>query len=180
MGSPHSSNGVEYRPIEGFPGYEVGIDGSVRSRRVRGHADKLAKDWRWLTPVKDGDDHLRVVLYRNTVRHPRFVHHLVLETFRGHRPDGTQACHRNGVPWDNRLSNLRWGTAKENAADREEHGRTARGNKHGVSKLREEDIPEIRELISTGVPQREVARRFGVAKGAIGFIVSGKTWKHVN
>lgn len=51
------------------------------------------------------------------------VHVLVLETFAGLRPRDHVACHRNGDHRDNRLANLYWGTAEDNARDRVQHGR---------------------------------------------------------
>src|SRR5262245_23621213 len=51
-----------------------------------------------------------------------FIHRLVLNTFMGPCPEGHQAAHWNGDRADNRLANLRWATAAENAADRERHG----------------------------------------------------------
>lgn len=51
-----------------------------------------------------------------------YVHRLVLETFIGRAPAGTECCHNNGNPADNRLENLRWGTTRENSLDRVRHG----------------------------------------------------------
>ncbi len=54
----------------------------------------------------------------------RYVHTLVLEAFRGERPTpSAQTRHLNGRKWDNRASNLRWGTSAENARDRVRHAR---------------------------------------------------------
>ena len=46
------------------------------------------------------------------------VHLLVLEAFRGPRPYRCEALHGNDIPHDNRASNLRWGSRRENLADR--------------------------------------------------------------
>jgi hypothetical protein len=37
-----------HRPIEGFPGYRVGREGVVESRRVRGTGKDLTDSWRLL------------------------------------------------------------------------------------------------------------------------------------
>lgn len=53
----------------------------------------------------------------------RVVAPLVLEAFVGPRPRGTECCHWDGDPTNDALSNLRWGTSKENSADQMRHGR---------------------------------------------------------
>ncbi len=58
------------------------------------------------------------------------VHSLVLRAFVGPRPKGMQIRHINGIKSDNRLENLAYGTAKENAADRKIHG-TERASETG-------------------------------------------------
>lgn len=52
----------------------------------------------------------------------RTVHSLILETFRGPRPDGQESLHKNGVRTNNKLSNLRYGTRAENINDSIKHG----------------------------------------------------------
>ena len=46
------------------------------------------------------------------------VHLLVLEAFRGPRPYRCEALHGNDIAYDNRAVNLRWGSRRENLADR--------------------------------------------------------------
>jgi hypothetical protein len=59
--------------------------------------------------------------YGGTEAYPH-VHKLVLEAFTGQpRPEGMVCCHVNGNPSDNRLENLRWGTLRDNAADKRRH-----------------------------------------------------------
>jgi hypothetical protein len=46
----------------------------------------------------------------------------VLEAHRGLKPTpGHEACHRYGIPRDNHLDGLYWGTKAQNRADREQH-----------------------------------------------------------
>lgn len=57
------------------------------------------------------------------------VHQLVLAEFVGPRPTGLVVRHLNGNSRDNRLSNLVYGTAAQNAQDAIAHGVNANLNK---------------------------------------------------
>jgi HNH endonuclease/NUMOD4 motif-containing protein len=59
------------------------------------------------------------------------VHRLVMRAFADHPcPEGMQVRHLDGNPENNRLTNLAYGTAAENARDRDEvHGRNHHSNK---------------------------------------------------
>lgn len=77
----------------------------------------------------DAWGHLGVKLRKDGIIRSRYVHHLVLEAFVGPRPDGTEACHWNDVPDDNRLVNLRWATKSENRLDCVRNGNDANARK---------------------------------------------------
>jgi len=54
-----------------------------------------------------------------------------------------------------------------------------RGENHHKAKLTESDVRLIREMYSTGKFTRyALAKKFGVCRGTVHFIVIGKTWKH--
>jgi hypothetical protein len=55
-------------------------------------------------------------------RSTQTVHRLVARAFLGEPEPGQMVRHLNGVRTDNRLQNLAWGTATENAYDSIEHG----------------------------------------------------------
>lgn len=54
-----------------------------------------------------------------------------------------------------------------------------RGEDQGGSKLKEVDIPRIRELARLGYSQRAMAKEFGVARRTICDVLDGKSWRHV-
>lgn len=113
-------------PAPGYEGfYDVSDHGNVRGcRRTVGARDggtKVIKSKPMkLTAMKSG--HLSVEFQRETTRKRFLVHRVVLTVFVGYAPQGTEGCHRNGVPYDNRLENLYWGTRSENMFDTVRHG----------------------------------------------------------
>lgn len=59
------------------------------------------------------------------------VHRLVALGYLPDRPSSAhEVRHLNGDKTNNAAVNLAWGTRKENAEDRERHGRTSRGDRH--------------------------------------------------
>lgn len=67
----------------------------------------------------------------------------------------------------------------ENVKDRDQKGRQARGERHGLAKLQNgyTDADEIRALYAAGgISQRALARRFNVHQTTIGKILRGDTW----
>ncbi|MCG7596363.1 NUMOD4 motif-containing HNH endonuclease [Mycobacterium sp. PSTR-4-N] len=115
-----------WAPIAGFVGsYEVSTIGRVRSldRVIRDSAGRNCfRKGRVLKPSRagaPGKDYPSVALGKGN---HRTIHRLVLETFVGPCPDGTEACHNNGDRFDNRLDNLRWDTPSNNNRDKRSHG----------------------------------------------------------
>jgi hypothetical protein len=101
------------------------------------------------------------------------VHVLVLKAFMGDRPYGAVARHLNDIKTDNRLSNLAWGTASENAKDAKRNGKLLHGERHPFAKLTRDIVESIRASRAT---QTELAQRYGVSRRAIGMAKRGTTW----
>jgi len=74
-------------------------------------------------------------------------------------------------------AHLRLGLDKDNAADRERAGHTARGERNGRAKLTAEKVREIRAKLSDGEHVAEIARVFRVSPRAISQIAEGRTWR---
>ena len=115
-----------WKAIPGWEGlYEASTHGRVRSldRNFIARSGKTYKSrGRILKLVTETNGYMRVCLSKNSVRKPKSVHRLVLETFVGACPAGMEACHNNGNRADNRLENLRWDTPRQNNQDTIKHG----------------------------------------------------------
>ena len=69
------------------------------------------------------------------------------------------------------------GSYADNMQDRNIRNRTARGEKHGIARLTEEKVMEIRN--NPNVTLWEFARRFDVSFSAVRYARNGITWKHI-
>lgn len=120
-------------PVVGYEGsYEVSDLGRVRSldRYVpQGDHRKLCHG-QMLQPGRHRKGHLYVRLGAASRGETNtWIHHLVLHAFVGPRPPGLECRHLNGNPADNRVCNLKWGTASENVLDKQLHGTDHESNK---------------------------------------------------
>lgn len=148
-----------WKPIPGYVGqYEVSDQGRVKSfcRNTQG---------RLLRPGRMPSGHVSVALGRGN---SQCVHKLVLLSFVGAAPEGHECLHANGVPHDNRLINLRWGTRSENIKDK-----TA----HGLGKLKPSDVETIKTALQKNYRglQAKLARRYNVSQCTINDIKKGRT-----
>lgn len=75
-------------------------------------------------------------------------------------------------------TNLKWGLQQENADDRERHGNTARGERAGSSKLTVAIVCSIRERVAKGELQKTIAKEYGLCKGTVSHIITGRNWSH--
>ncbi|GAC1393242.1 MAG: hypothetical protein NVS3B10_00380 [Polyangiales bacterium] len=163
------------RAIPGWHGYFAGADGKIYSEKAwRGVA------WREISAAgRDRDGYPRVQLSpgRGHLTVSLAVHRLIAVAWLGPRPSAEhQVCHLDGDRTNNAPANLRWGTAKDNADDRERHGRTSRGERSGASKLTESEARQIKSLVVAGANQSAIARQVGVCVATVNHIATGRNW----
>lgn len=108
------------------------------------------------------------------------VHRMMLESFVGIPEIKMHCLHKNDVRTDNSIGNLRWGTHKDNMADRSENGKTARGERSANTTLTEMDVIEIRHLKETaGATKRAIALLYDISPASVKDICSRRSWGHV-
>lgn len=165
----------EWRDVPAWFGkYQVSDSGRVRSRASK--AGGLGGVWHEMTPATQRNGYKLATFWDRGRRERWLVHALVLTAFVGPRPRGHDCCHSNGIKSDNRLENLRWATRRENHMDKRRHGTFQEGAKHGMSKLTDEAVREIRESTES---HAALARRYDVSDTTIAYVRKGRTWRHV-
>ena len=168
--------------ITGFEGYIVSSDGFVWSSRTQWKGNLVRmKGW-----SRTHSAHRFVTLCQRG-KHKHFqVHRLVLQAFVGPCPVGLMSRHLDGNAENNHVSNLRWGTSKENAEDARRHGTLPFGDRAGAAKLTVDDVLYIRANhclhAKTGEPgsRLDLARKFGVTRTNIHWIISKRNWSWVD
>lgn len=100
-----------WRPIRGFPGYEVSDHGRVKS---------LARDYHYgshedmILSQRDRRGYKSVTLFRDGERHYKSVHRLVADAFIPNPDKLPIVNHKDETRTNNRADNLEWCTSKYN------------------------------------------------------------------
>lgn len=125
---------------------------------------------------------------------PQLAHRASHTLHIGQIPIGMLVCHKCDTPLCVNPDHLFLGTHRDNMADMAAKGRAngepgnqasrlrpenqARGERHGLAKLTEADVREIR----TADPVRwhELAKQKGVTRGLVSMVARRQLWKHVS
>ncbi len=161
-----------WRVVSEFPKYSVSSFGNVKNSETQV----------FLRPVINPKGYPVVCLYNKGVRKYFRVHQLVLAAFRGPMPKGKESAHLDGDKLNNNIHNLCYATSLENARHQKLHDKSARGERHWMSKLNEIQIREILNVFDSKNPNftaASLAKKYGVHRDSIHNIVNKKTWKHI-
>lgn len=183
MGKKSRDKGAEqWKPVDGFHGlYEVSDQGRVRSTELSLKGSSL------LTTRVRKHGYVEVHLFDRNARKYRdkLVHRLVAAAFIGPQPDDplSVVCHWDGDRLNNRASNLRWGTRKENEADKLRHGTKLLGEGANAAVLTEQAVREIRAIYdsrsSVHWGAAQLMRRYGVSRSTLARVATREYWSHV-
>lgn len=162
----------EWKKIPGHVRFEVSNIGRVRRRLRSGNRLKgtMLKTW-------DHCGYLRCKL----IDEHFLVHRLVCMAFNG-LPYGNKilALHVDGNKRNNAPGNLYWGDHSDNQKDSRRHGTVLLGTDHPNTVLNEDLVIAIRAKVSSGHSQRRIARDFGVSRGTVENVITGRAWSWVD
>lgn len=114
---------------------------------------------------------------------PVRAHRFSYELHRG--PLGEMQClHHCDTPPCVNPQHLFTGTHRDNMADRHRKGRDSKyvgvsqpGEENPMAKLTWEIVREIRREVAAGSKQAHMAKRFGVDRATVCYVVSGRIWR---
>ena len=174
-----------FKPIPGFPGYEVSDCGTVRSldRIVVKHHFGVDRAFtlrgRVLRAARSGDSGRSNTEYRKVslgAGNQRSVHSLVMLAFVG-PCEGLWINHKDGDGTNNRLDNLEYCTPKQNAEHAVHTGLVT--PPPGAGKLTVEDVRAIKSRLLKGETGRRIAEDYGISDVMVSSIKLGKSWAWV-
>lgn len=127
--------------------------------------------WLWTASVGSrgyGDFRIN----KKTVR----AHRVSYELYIGQIPEGMCVLHKCDIRLCVNPDHLFLGTNANNSADMVAKGRVKRGAAHGMAKLTEKDVIEIRNSEKL---QKVLAKKHSVSRSHISVIRARKAWKHL-
>lgn len=175
-----------WKDIEGYEGYyQASSFGNIRSidREVPyiryGISLKKKMKGKVLSPAIKNSGYFKLALSSyNNLKHS-CVHRLVAETFIPNPKKLKCVNHIDGDKLNNNIENLEWISHTDNNIHAFKTGLKKVNENHGRSKLKNEEVYEIKELISLGIPQRQIAFMYEVSPSTIHLIKTGKNWSYL-
>lgn len=147
--------------------YEVDRLGNVYSNGKKLNPPKYSKGY-YVQKIYSNGEYIRIG-----------VHRMIAQVFIPNPQNKPFVNHINGIKDDNRVENLEWVTSHENHIHAMNLGLKAKGETHGNSKFKNEDIHKIKAMLKEHIPQRKIAKLFNVSQATIKDINIGKTWRHI-
>lgn len=160
-----------WKQIPGYEAYEVSTLGRIRKAGLI------------LKQHKNHRGYWNIHLWSDGVSRQFRTHRLVLTVFVRSPHDDEQGGHLDGNKDNNSLSNLDWITAKENSAQRVQHGTQVAHESHPSAKLTVDQVRHIRKMhkhYSTEFGCAALARRFDMHPTTIQQIVKREIWRGID
>jgi len=105
------------------------------------------------------------------------AHRVSWELHMGSSPGALHVCHKCDNPGCVNPDHLFLGTMSENILDAYNKGRKVKGENHPWARLGLADVLKIREAVSNGDSQRNIAKAMGVTQTTISMIARRETWR---
>lgn len=172
----------EWRPVVGYEGYYMVSNlGRVRSLTIwtklvrNGVEYERKRRGRVLKQQNCSNGYKQVHLAKDGLHKIHRVHRIVAEAFVDNPVNLPEVNHKDGDKQNNCASNLEWCTHSYNT-----HYRDYRkhGERNGMSKLKANQVKEIKRRRESGEKLKTIADDFGISVHHVSNIARGVRWGH--
>lgn len=164
----------EWKPVVGFPGYEISSYGRVKGKKgqiMTPTRQKSRKHYYWHVDLMSP--------FRN--HNCKKLHRMVAEAFIPNPDNLPEVNHKDCNRDNNTIGNLEWASRKSNMEHASHNGRLLQGSKHRSAKFTEKQVIELREFKKNNpkVSSNSMAKMHGVNSGTMSRLLSNKQWRHL-
>lgn len=146
-----------FKQIQDYTRYQVSNYGRVKNISYKNTGKEIIAN-----QFKAGSGYKAVQLCEKGKAKIQLVHRLVAEYFLIRKEWQTDVNHKDGDKSNNHVDNLEWSTHSENIIHRNRILNKGQGETHSRAKISNSQVIEIRELISKGIKNTEIAKIYKV------------------
>jgi len=173
-----------WKDIKEYEGrYQISNLAMVKSvQRIKANArGKYMANERLLKTNISSSGYYRIVFKLNDKYKTYFLHRLLAIAFIPNPENKPFINHKDGNKLNNSLENLEWCTMSENRQHAYNTGlqNPTSGEIHGMCKLTENQVIDIRKRINNGEMNNEISKIYNVSHTLISKIKNRNRWKHL-
>lgn len=127
----------------------------------------------------DSSGYLQLYISINSCQYQFFVHEIIAVAG-GLIPIDVTIDHIDGDKINNKFSNLQLLSNEDNISKAHKGKEGYKGSKHPKSKLTEDDVKEIREILKNKtMRQIDIAKKYNISQETVSDINRGRSWNHI-
>lgn len=158
------------------PEYDIRKDGTIWTNRPKSGPKAKNKIYPWRRTDRDNDKGYKIVTYKGTYFK---AHRVIYRKFKGKLDSYKEINHLNSVRSDNRPENLELIEGTDNIQHMVDSGNSLKGENCPSAVLTDDQVRQIRSLLSLGWSQADIGKLFGVCRTRISDIKRGRTYQSV-
>lgn len=151
--------------------------------RLLNRIEKINECWEWQGML---NNHGYGVIVTENKR--KYAHRESYKEFIGEIPNSKCVCHTCDNPKCINPKHLWIGTREDNNKDTVKKGRhnyginlipAMKGEKSPNSKLKNEDIFDIRQMLEKNIKRKEIEKKYKISRGHLSMIANRQIWNHI-